>query len=215
MSDQAALRALLRLDLKDPTGSGERWADAVLNRHLDRALEEYSQVSPVEANKTLTATPGSRNIALSALDAGYPDNFVRILAVEWPTGEYPRQFVPFSIWADVLTLDVTNAPAAADNVAVLWFKTHDYTTAPDSHDDIIVTGAAGYAALEYAAYVANRVNIGADNTWGEFIDFANERLEQFRGKLRQLPRANIIRRSILYAPVSNRFATQTTDPGPQ
>ena len=80
---------------------------------------EYSQVSPLEAKTTLQTVADSRDIDVSALTPR-----VRVVAAEWPSGEYPPTYVPFALWGDTLTLDVAGAPAAAEDVNVYWHKTH-------------------------------------------------------------------------------------------
>lgn len=212
MTDLTDLRALIRIDLQDEDVTAERWANATLDRHILRALAEYSHVSPLEQKSTLSATPGSRDISLTTLTPR-----IRIFAVEWPTGEFPRAWVPFSLWADTLTMDVTSPPAAADDVDILWHKTHSMNglkTYPASHDTIIATGAAAYAALEWASFASNRVNVGGEEVWGRYMDFANVRLEEFQASLRKLPAANTLRSSRLYTPQNTRLSSQTTDPGP-
>jgi len=212
MSNLATLRAALRQDLKDVAGAGERWADAVLDRHLKRAVLEYSQVSPQELTAAIATVVGSRDLSISTLT-----NVVRVVAVEWKTGEFPKHFRPFSRWGTVLTLDIEET-GDGTNANVFYHKTHDINGSvsfPAIHDDVILAGGAGYALLEYAAFVANRVTTGGERAWGEFKDLAEARLATFRGMLRMLPEANRVRSSQLYAPVPGRFKSETTDPGPQ
>jgi len=142
---------------------------------------------------------------------------VRIVAVEFPTGEYPPSYVPFSVWGNTLTLDLTAAPSSAQNVNIYWHKTHSINgsvTFPASHDDIIAAGAAGHAALEWASFASNRLNVGGEEVWGRYMEFANVRLAAFRQQLRQLPEVSRARTSRLYTPVDVRLTSQTTDPGP-
>lgn len=212
MSTLATIRADVRNDLHDNDASDERWADAILNRHIERALQEYSHVSPIEQKSTLTTSSDSREVDVSTLTPR-----VRIIAAEYPTGEYPPAFVPFTLWGDTITLDLAGAPSGTPNVIVLWHKEHSINgsvTFPSNHDHIIATGAAGYAALEWSSFATNRVNTGGDNVWGMYADFANTRLAAFRDMLRQLPAANSLRTARLYAPVDARLRSQTTDPGP-
>ena len=84
MSNLATIRASVRKDLHDEDAAAFRWADAVLDRHIKRALLEYSQVSPLEAKTTLQTVADSRDIDVSALTPR-----VRVVAAEWPSGEYP------------------------------------------------------------------------------------------------------------------------------
>ena len=60
-------------------------------------------------------------------------------------------------------------------------------------DDLVATGASGYAAISWAAYTINKVNIGGRMTAEEYRTWGNERLVIFRERLRQLGRRQRIR----------------------
>jgi len=210
MSSLATIRADVENDLKD-TGN-TLWTDAEINRAIYRALQDYSHASPIEQKSTLPTAPNSRNVSLATLTPR-----IRVVAAEYPTGEYPPQYVPFTIWGDTLTLDLISAPSGTPNVDILWHKEHAINgsvTFPTSHDNIISTGAAGYAALAAAAYAANRVNVGGDNTWGRYQEFGRSRLAAFEQMLRTLPAASRLNTSQLYSAIHTRLTSQTTDPGP-
>lgn len=212
MSSLATIRADVRKDLHDEDASAYRWTDAVLDRHIKRALQEYSHASPIEQKTALTTEADSRDVDVSSLTPR-----IRIIAAEYLTGEYPPAYVPFLLWGDTVTLDLTGEPSGTPSVNVYWHKEHSVNgsvTFPSSHDSIVATGAAGYAALEWASFATNRVNTGGDNVWGMYMDFANVRLQAFRDQLRQLPAANTLRTARLYSPADARFRSQTTDPGP-
>ena len=142
---------------------------------------------------------------------------VRIVAAEYPTAQYPPEFVPFSLWGDTLTLDLVAAPGGTPNVDVYWHKVHAINgsiTFPSTDDDIMATGAAAFAALDWASFASNRVNVGGENVWGRYVEFGRERLQQFHEQLRALPAVNRLRHSRLYTPVESRLKSETTDPGP-
>ena len=212
MSSLATLRADLRKDLHDEDAAAYRWVDNVLDRHIKRALREYSQVSPLEDRVIALTSAGSRDISLAGVT-----NLIRVVAVEYPTGEYPPAFVPFSVFENVLTMDLISPPSAIENVNLflhIYHAINGSTTFPAAHDDIILSGAAGYAALEWASFASNRVNTGGPDVWGRYMDFANVRLAQFREMLAGLPAVSRVKTAQLYTPVEARFTSQTTDPGP-
>lgn len=101
----------LRQDLFDrtqnlPAGTQPRWADDDLTRALDRALDEYSFVSPL-IQAVMTATlPQTRWY-------GYPPGAWWIERVEYPTGQWPAQYVNFD---DAITPSL-GAPPAPSAVA--------------------------------------------------------------------------------------------------
>lgn len=212
MSNLATIRAAVRIDLQDEDAANERWANDTLDRHIERAVLEYSHVSPLEKKSTLQAAQDSRDVDVSSLSSP-----IRIVAAEYPTGQYPPAYVPFSLWGDTLTLDLAGSPSGTPNVAIFWHAVHTINGAisfPDSHDDIIASGAAGYAALEWSSFSSNRLNVGGDDAWGRYMEFANVRLAAFRQQLSTLPSANRVRTSRLYAAADVRFTSQSTDPGP-
>ncbi len=179
-----AMRDRLRLDLHD--AAGETWDDATIERHILRAVAEYSQAHPDPRTTTLTATAGSRDLSVATLT-----DLVRVEAVEWPAGRYPRAFVPFQHWDDTLTLLVDAPPTAADDVAVYWGALHTCTTAattvPAAEIDLVLTGAAGYAAQEWATYATNRVNV--DRAAVErYAALAARNLARFEMELARRPR---------------------------
>lgn len=150
-STLVTFRSWLRLDLSDPAGSNQRFADADLDRAVERAVVEYSQAVPRTRDSTLTTAAGSRDLSLAALIGLWA-----VVEVEWPVGQYPRRLVPFELSPDrqTLTLRVAAAPAAAESVRARWTAKHtvDATTSTvlEEHEALISLGAYGYACLAYS-----------------------------------------------------------------
>ncbi len=199
--DLPTLRARVRRDLHDEDASEYRWSDSVLDRHLARAVQEVSLSAPLEAQVTLSTTAGSRDLALASLGA-----IVSVEAVEYPTGQYPPCFAAFTTWAGTLTLLVDGAPAAGEGVLVRYTKLHALdgsgTTLPDALVELVATGAGAYAALEWASFATNRVNVGGTETWRHYHTWAQERLAAFAKSLAKLGRERRVRVGRLYQPAS-------------
>ncbi|HXH82378.1 MAG TPA: hypothetical protein VNN07_05555 [Candidatus Tectomicrobia bacterium] len=193
------MRARVRRDLRDEDPQQERWADDVLDRHIERALREFSLAVPWPAVADLTTTPGSRDLSLASLA-----DRVTIEAVEYPVGLYPVSYVQFSLWGDTLTLLVDPAPASAEGVRVYYGRLHtlDATSSsvPPTLEDVVAEGAAAYAALEWAQYAANRVNAGGDDVWRRYLVWGQERLARFHEALARHGRRAGVRARRLYAP---------------
>ena len=191
------IRDAVRIDLHDEDATAYRWTDASLDRHITRAVHDYQLAAPLEQKTTLTATAGSRDLSVASLT-----DLIDIDAVEWPTGEFPPRRVGWSQWSDTITMDVLNAPSDADDVIVYWLGPHTLdaltSTTPPEHDELIATGAAGYAALDWTSFATNRLNIGSADVWGRYKAFADERLRAFRAELRRLGRSNTVRQTRLY-----------------
>ncbi|GMU41880.1 MAG: hypothetical protein AMXMBFR23_27460 [Chloroflexota bacterium] len=197
MSDLETIRARVRVDLRDTDPEAERWPDETLDRHLARALGDLSLAAPRETSVTLEAPGGTRSLSIAALD-----DRVSIEAVEWPVGRYPASFVPFSSWGDTLTLEVDGVPSAGDAVVVRYSAAHtldaEGTTLPTTLQDLVATGAAAYAAIEWASYATNRVNAGGDDTWRRYHTWGQERLAAFSRALAKHGRERRLKSRRLY-----------------
>ena len=193
------MRTRVRRDLRDTDPADERWSDDELDRHIERAVRELSLAAPLEAVATLTTASGSRDLDVSALAAR-----VSIDAVEYPAGQYPPSYAAFSSWGDTLTLVVDRAPHAGERATVYYSALHTLTdeasTLPAALEEIVATGAGGYAALEWASFATNRVNAGGADTWRHYHIWAQERLAAFARALAKHGRERRVRSRQLYRP---------------
>ena len=137
-------------------------------------------------------------------------------AVEYPIDKFPKRYQRFALWGDALTLLGDEVPEGSD-CYIYYSKLHtlDATTStiPTKGEDLVATGAAGYAAVEWAVYAINRVNVGGGITPREFLSWGNERLRFFRNELRRLGRRNRVRVHSLYKPYYP-IVSKSTDYGP-
>ncbi len=206
------MRTRVRRDLHDEDSGNYRWTDTELDRNIDHALRELSLAVPLEAKATLTATAGSRDLSTSSLT-----NLISIEAVEYPVANYPPAYVRFSLWQSTLTLLVDGAPAGSESVYVYYNKLHtlDATTStiPPYLEDLAATGAESYAALEWASYATNRVNVGGEDTWKNYLAWGQDRLAAFMEGLAKHGRRNALRARQLYRPYEPK-PSQSTDWGP-
>ena len=206
------MRDRLRKDLHDEDATNQRWTDAELDRHIERAVRELSLAVPLEAKDTLSTTAGSRDLSIAALA-----DLVAIEAVEYPTGQYPPSYVRFSIWLTTLSLLIDSAPGAAQDVNLYYTKLHTIdatsSTVSSRFEGVIATGAAAYAALEWASFATNRVNVGGRDVWREYLTWGQERLAQFQRALARHGRRNAVRARRLYRPATPAV-DQSTVTGP-
>jgi len=186
---------LVRRDLRDET-TPYQWSDDELTRHINRALKQLSERVPLPAKATLATTADSREIDISSLT-----DRVMVQAVEYPVDEFPKRYQRFSIWGDTLTIIGGDEPDGS-NCHIYYGKLHtlDATTStiPPKHEDLVATGACGYAAVSWAAYSINRVNVGGAMTPGEFLRWGKDRLNIFNDALKRLGRRQRIRTQQLY-----------------
>jgi hypothetical protein len=202
---------IVRQDLHDQDSNNYRWTDNELTRHINRVLAELSESLPVPARAILPTVEGSRELDISALS-----DRVMVAAVEYPVGDNPPDYQQFSIWGDTLTI-VSGNPPHGDNCCIYYGVPHSIdsqgSTLPVKYTDLAAGGACGYAALELALYLVNRVNTGGANASAELSAFGNEKLKLFRQELKRLGRRNRIRVNDL-SPAFPPVTQKNTDYGP-
>lgn len=194
--DLNTMRAIVRRDLKDEDTGNYRWSDDELDQHIAHALKEFSEAVPLPAKATLPTTADSRVIDISALT-----DRVMVEAVEYPLEQFPPSYPKFALWGHALTLFVDEAPDG-ENCQIYYGRLHtlnaEGSTIDTKHEDLVATGAEGYAAVEWASYAINRVNVGGATTAKEFLAWGNEKLKQFKQELKRLGRRNKVRIRQLY-----------------
>jgi hypothetical protein len=192
------LRTIVRRELHDEDANHYRWTDDELDRHIARAVGEFSEHLPGEQKATLATTSGLREIDITGLA-----DRIMVEAVEYPAGKFPPRYQRFSLWGETITLLGDEVPDGG-NAYIYYGKRHTLdsqgTSIPSRYYDLVAAGAAGYAAIEWAAYAVNRVNTGGRFTPREFLDWGKERLGFFRDELKRLGRRNRARVSSLYRP---------------
>ena len=188
---------LVRRDLRDES-EPYQWSDDELTRHINRALKQLSERVPLPAKATLATTDGSREVGLSPLT-----DRVMVQAVEYPIGETPQKFQRFALWGDTLVIITGNEPDGS-NCYIYYGKLHTLdgstSTIPPRYEDLVATGACGYAAISYSAYSVNKVSVGGTMTPREYRLWGNERLKVFTDALKRLGRRQRIRVQQLYKP---------------
>lgn len=202
------MRTRVRRDLKDEDPQNYRWSDEELDRHIDHAVKEFSQVLSREMKATLATTPGSRELDVSSLT-----DKVVVEAVEYPVGKFPPRYQRFSLYQDTITLLGEEVPNGSD-CCVYYGALHvldaSTSTLPPQGEEVVALGAEAYALIEMAAYSVNRVNVGGRQTGEEFRRLGEERLSQFHKKLKKL--SSRLRARQLYSPATTP-ASQTVDWG--
>jgi hypothetical protein len=210
--DLSEMRDHVRKDLHDEDAQNQRWTDAELDRHIQRAVGDFSLSVPLEAKATLSTTVDSRDLSISGLA-----DLVAIEAVEYPLDNYPPTYVPFSIWLSALTMLIDSPPGSVEDVNVYYTELHtlDETTStlPTRFEDVVATGAAAYAALEWASFATNRVNVGGQDVWRDYLTWGQERLAEFQRALARHGRRNTVRVRRLYRPATTPV-DQSTVEGP-
>ncbi len=202
------MRDRVRRDLHDQDATNQRWTDAELDRHIEHAVREFSLAVPLEAKTTLSTTADSRDLSIAGLT-----DLVAVEAVEHPVGEYPPEYVQYSIWLSTLTMLIDATPKSAEDVNVYHTKLHtlDATTStlPARFEDVVATGAAAYAALEWASFATNRVNVGGLDVWRDYLTWGQEQLAKFQADLSAHGRRNTVRIRRLYRPATTPVDQQT------
>ncbi len=209
--DLSMMRTMVRRDLKDEDSGNYRWSNDELDRHIAHAVSELSEAVPLPAKATLPTTSGSREIDISSLT-----DRVTVEAVEYLMDRFPPQYQRFALWGDIVTLFGDEVPDGS-NCRVYYGELHTLdaqdSTIPTKLEDLVATGAEGYAAIEWAVHAVNRVNVGGAVTPGEFLTWGSEKLRYFKSELKRLGRRNRVRVNSLYKPYYPPVS-KLTDYGP-
>ncbi len=209
--DMSAMRTIVRRDLHDEDASNYRWTNDEIDRHIAHAVREFSEAIPLEQKATKATTSGSRELDISNLS-----DRVMVAAVEYPVDKFPRRYQRFSLWGDTLTILGDEVPDGS-NAYIYYGKLHTLdaqgSTVPQQFEDLIAVGAEGYAAVEWAVYATNRVNVGGSETTEGFLRWGRDKLRNFKDELRRLSRRNRVRVSHLYRPYY-ASVSKSTDYGP-
>ena len=194
----ATIRARMRKDLKDEDSI--RWTDDELDRHIQHAVLDISQAVPLEAKDEdlVIPTPTSREIDISGVTG-----LIYVDAVEYPAAEYPKRYRDFKAWAETLELLIEETPTADDPVYLYYGKVHTVDAAapslPGHLEDLCSVGAGAYAALEWASYAINQVNVGGEPTPREYLEWAQRRMDFYHKELNRYGRQSRLKIRQLYA----------------
>jgi len=205
------MRTLVRRDLHDEDASNYRWTNDELDRHIAHAVKGFSEHLPLEQRATKVTTAGSRELDILTIT-----NRVMVEAVEYPVNRFPKRYQPFALWGDALTILGEEVPNGS-NAYIYYGKLHTLdastSTIPPQYENLIAIGACGYAAVEWAVYAVNRVNLGGGMTPRQFLEWGRDKLRYFRQELSRLGRRNRVRVRSLYKPYYP-IVSKTTDFGP-
>ena len=205
------IRTIVRRDLHDEDANNYRWTDDELDRHIAHAVKDFSEAISYEQKAVKATTSASREIDISTLT-----DRIMVEAVEYPVDKFPKRYQRFSLWADTLTLLGDEVPDGS-NAHIYYGKLHTLdvstSTIPTIYEDLIAAGAGGYAAVEWAIYAINRVNVGGIPTPGEFLAWGRDKLNYFRQEMKRLGRRNRVRIRSLYKPHYSSVS-KSTDYGP-
>ena len=103
------MKTIVRRDLHDEDSGNYRWTNDELERHIARAVKEFSEACPLEQKALKSTTAGSREIDISTITER-----VSVQAVEYPVGNYPAIYQRFSVWGDILTIHSDEVPDGSD-----------------------------------------------------------------------------------------------------
>jgi len=201
MSDYSTLESRI-LEMLADSGAASFTTDLVAES-LQRALDEYSQYNPNSAEALIDLPGDGWEIALNNVTG-----LLRVMAVHWPydsalaeIDQHPNQVKNFVLWWDdaqpVITIETEdNSMPETDDEVRIWYEKAQtieglgagtITSLPEHHESMLVTGAAGFAAMSKSA----EMMLGTDTdmygttlvaTWG------SAKQKEFRAQLKLLAR---------------------------
>lgn len=188
MSDLAALRDLVELDLDDT--SNAIWSTADVDRGIKRALREYSQANPQKVVGTISLAADGREVSLSTLTG-----LIRVVRVWYPytaaDPEYEPAWVRFHEYAGTLYVISDSEPQSGEVVRVYYHKEHTIkdlesatsTTVLLEDEEVIVTGAGAYCAMQEARSAVGQAGVSGE-TPEHWLKWAITQMDAFHRGLR-------------------------------
>ena len=185
-----------RVESRLQDSGNARWSTDDTDEAIRTALEYYTRQNPYRAIGTITLAAAGREISLATLTG-----LIRVEKVWWDydvtTPGYPPNWRQFEVWpGSILYIDDREEPADEDVLRVWYTKQHTIkgldsataTTIPAEDVDVIVTGAAHFAARARAVELAEQATVD-DEVVARLIKWADEEGDAFRYGVRQKPPA--------------------------
>jgi hypothetical protein len=193
MSELATLRDLVERDLDD-TGN-EVWGTEDVDRALERALADYSQVNPQQSVTETELPEDGREVDISSISG-----LTRVIKVWYPydssAPESPPNWVRWDKWGCILYISSGDEPVGGETIRIYYHKEHTIqglggaseTTVPAEDEELLVTGAGAYAALQKARGSVGEAGVSTETPehwlqWGKSRTAAfNEGLQRVRNR---------------------------------
>ena len=197
MTVLADLRDLVEADLDD--AGNAVWTTDEIDRAMTKALREYSQVRPQQVIGTITVAAASREVSITTLT-----DLTRIVRVWHPytvaSPEDPPEWRQWEMWLTTLYILDGAKPAISDVVRVYYHKPHTIedldsgaaTTVAAEDEELVVTGAGAYAALEKSRGSVGEAGVSTD-TPQHWLTWASGRLQDFKAQLAELRRRETLK----------------------
>ncbi len=209
--DLATMLAEVRRDLRDEDSGNYQWEDVELERHIDRAVDEFSEQIPAVAIAVIATVADSRDVDISSLT-----DRIKVIAVEYPIGEDPKRRVRYSLFGDTITILGSEIPDGS-NCNIYWGTIHTLSagssTIPSKFEHLVAVGAEGFALNAWGDYAINKVNLGGAEAAADYRASGNSKLKHFRNVLKRQGKANSVVTASLYSPALPAVS-ETRDPGP-
>lgn len=176
------MRTNVRRDLKDEDASNYRWTNDEIDRHIEKAVKEFSRYSPREMMSELATVADSAQVDISTLT-----DRVSVDRVEFPHDETPRVFVRFELYKDVIYLLETTGDGT--NCIVYWTTVHTLTagasTIPTMYEELIAIGAGAFAALSISQFKTDKANYGGADVDMDYKAWGEKQLTEFYTALKK------------------------------
>jgi hypothetical protein len=190
VSDLATLRDMVERDLDD-TGN-DVWSTDDIDRAIERALVDYSQVRPQQAVTTIELSADGREVDISSISG-----LTRVVKVWYPydssAPESPPRWVQWGQWAQTLYISSGDEPAVGETVRVYYQQEHaidgldgaSETTVPGEDEEVLVTGAGAYAALQKARGSVGEAGVST-KTPEHWLEWGMNRMAAFNEALHRV-----------------------------
>jgi len=182
-------RYMARLDLPRYVERARGYSQEDIDEAIRWAMYRYTEVKPHRNLTTVTLTADGREVDVSAID--YLDIERVWVNYDATDPRYRPEWADFEVWpGDILFINESEEPESGDVIRIFYTTEHTIenldsataTTISDRDVNVLVTGAAGYAAQE-------RIH-EKEHWWGnrDLREWAFQRLKEFESALIRISR---------------------------
>lgn len=190
------MESRVRADLMDLDSSNYLWPTAILDRHLQHAVSDYSRVLPLEAFVVflVAATPSQGPNTPITLRQIFnpPPGYLWAMRLEYPIDQHPPMYRTFREEYPQLGsifLSAGDAPNVGDAMKMWYAASHvlsaTASTILQEHEELVSLGAVAYAATAATRFTASRQNATSWTPRG-IAAFAQDRMKAYTAWLEQL-----------------------------
>ena len=101
----------------------------------------------------------------------------------------------------LLPMLVDSTPTGSEEVDVYYGAVHTLDGVTSTLPvPLVAMGARAYPTLEWSSFASNRINVGGEEAWKQYLTWGQDRMAAFMRRLAEMGRSNTARVRSIYVP---------------